>query len=317
MEVSDIKKITVCGGGTQGSQIATQAAYKGYDVTIWLRSEGSIERAEKRLATVRQQYLDAIQDMKKGHEYYYGGLTDAEHLTDDEIDALYQQTIERLGKIKLTTDYSEAFSQADIVHEAIAEDLEQKEALYGKMAEYLPARSLILVNSSTFMPSQMAGFVDRPDKYLAMHFANQYWIHNLAEIMPHPGTDPANVELTCKYSESIGMVPLLLKKEKSGYIVNSLLLPWTIAAMSLAANGYADPETIDKTWQLDTGADIGQTPFHKADKIGLPLTYTVFSNYPGADDPNTDMGKICAMLKEYIDAGKTGIASGEGFYSYR
>jgi 3-hydroxyacyl-CoA dehydrogenase len=316
MELSDIKNVTVCGGGTQGSQIATQVAYKGYAVTVWLRSEGSIERAKKRLATVKQQYLSAVQDLKKGPEFYYGGLTDAEKLSDAEIDALYAQTEQRLDAIKLTCDYAEAFSNANIVHEAIAEDPEQKEALYQKIAEYLPKESLILSNSSTLMPSQMVDFVDRPDKFLAMHFANQYWIHNLAEVMPHPGTDPANVDLVCEYSKSIGMVPLRLKKEKSGYIVNSLLIPWFTAAMSLVANGYTDPETVDMTWHLDTGAEMGQTPFHKLDKIGLPLGLAIYSANPASKDPDSDLGRICAMLKEYIDAGKTGIAAGEGFYKY-
>lgn len=316
MQLSDIKNVTVCGCGTQGSQIATQVAYKGYQVTVWLRSEGSIERGQKRLATMKEQYLSAVQDLKKGREYYYGGLTDAEHLSDGEIDALYDQTAKRLDTIKLTADYAEAFQHADIVHEAIAEDPAQKQELYAKIGEYLPEHSLILSNSSTLMPSQMVGFVDRPDKFLAMHFANQYWIHNLAEVMPHPGTDPANVDLVCEYSKAIGMVPLRLKKEKSGYIVNSLLIPWFYAALSLAANGYADPETIDQTWQLDTGADIGQTPFHKIDKIGLKLGYSIFSADPRAKDPNSDVSRICAMLKEYIDAGKTGIDAGEGFFKY-
>jgi 3-hydroxyacyl-CoA dehydrogenase len=316
MELSDIKNVTVCGGGTQGSQIATQVAYKGYAVTIWLRSEGSIERAKKRLATVRQQYLSAVQDLKKGPEFYYGGLTDAEKLSDAEIDALYAQTEQRLDAINLTCDYTEAFGNANIVHEAIAEDPEQKEALYQKIAEYLPKESLILSNSSTLMPSQMVDFVDRPDKFLAMHFANQYWIHNLAEVMPHPGTDPANVDLVCEYSKSIGMVPLRLKKEKSGYIVNSLLIPWFTAALSLVANGYTDPETVDMTWHLDTGAEMGQTPFHKLDKIGLPLGLSIYSANPASKDPDSDLGRICAMLKEYVDAGKTGIAAGEGFYKY-
>ncbi|MGI6032174.1 MAG: 3-hydroxyacyl-CoA dehydrogenase [Coriobacteriales bacterium] len=316
MKLSDIKNVTVCGGGTQGSQIATQVAYKGYPVTIWLRSEGSIERAKKRLATVKQQYLSAVQDLKKGPEFYYGGLTDAEKLSDAEIDVLYAQTEKRLDSIKLTCDYAEAFGNADIVHEAIAEDPEQKEALYQKIAEYLPKESLILSNSSTLMPSQMVDFVDRPDKFLAMHFANQCWIHNLAEVMPHPNTDPANVDLVCEYSKAIGMVPLRLKKEKAGYIVNSLLIPWFTAALSLVANGYTDPETVDMTWHLDTGAEMGQTPFHKLDKIGLPLGLAIYSANPASKDPDSDLGRICAMLKEYVDAGKTGIAAGEGFYKY-
>lgn len=105
-------------------------------------------------------------------------------------------------------------------------------------------------------------------------------------------------------------------KEWPGYILNTLLIPWFKAALTLAAEGVTDPATIDQTWMLDTGADPGQTPFRKLDKIGLPLAYTIFKNDPRASQEGTAEYKIAQYLKGYIDAGKTGIAVGEGFYKY-
>ncbi|MEE1044226.1 MAG: 3-hydroxyacyl-CoA dehydrogenase family protein [Olegusella sp.] len=119
-----------------------------------------------------------------------------------------------------------------------------------------------------------------------------------------------------RFAEAIGMVPLRLNKEWPGYILNTLLIPWFTAALTLAAEGVSDPATIDETRVLDTGADLGQTPFHKLDKVGLPLAYTIFNNDPRASQEGTTQYKIAQYLKGYIDAGKTGIAVGEGFYKY-
>ena len=114
--------------------------------------------------------------------------------------------------------------------------------------------------------------------------------------------------------EAIGMIPLQLKKEQPGYILNSLLVPFLNSAQALLAKGVADPETIDKTWMLATGAPLG--PFRILDVVGLTTAYNIVVMNPEAKDPETLPGKIAALLKSYIDAGKTGINAGEGFYKY-
>ena len=110
------------------------------------------------------------------------------------------------------------------------------------------------------------------------------------------------------------MIPLRLKKEQPGYILNSLLVPFLKSAQALYATGVADPETIDKTWMLATGAPLG--PFRILDIVGLTTAYNIAIMDPLAADPETVQGKVAAMLKERIDAGKTGINAGEGFYRY-
>jgi 3-hydroxybutyryl-CoA dehydrogenase len=93
-----------------------------------------------------------------------------------------------------------------------------------------------------------------------------------------------------------------------------MLVPFLSAAEALYANDVADPETIDKTWTLATGAPNG--PFRILDVVGLVTAYNIVSMNPLASDPESTPGKICAKLKEKIDAGKTGINAGEGFYKY-
>ena len=109
-------------------------------------------------------------------------------------------------------------------------------------------------------------------------------------------------ELAEEFAKGIGMIPLKLNKEWPGYILNSLLIPWFKAACTLCANGVADPETVDMTWQLATGSDPGQTPFRKLDKIGLGLAYHIFGMDP------KEAGEIYVDGQKY-DAGDLGVPS--------
>ena len=121
-------------------------------------------------------------------------------------------------------------------------------------------------------------------------------------------------EVLKEFALNIGMVPIIIKKEVPGYVMNSLLIPFLMAGMGLLANGVADAETIDKDWKLTMCAPIG--PFEELDYIGVPTAYHVVKNNPQSADPNSTMGKIKAMLEKMISEGKTGREAGEGFYKY-
>lgn len=310
----DIKNVVVAGGGVLGSQIAFQSAYKGFNVKVWLRSEGSIERAKPKFERWKNVYLQTLEAMKTNPAAYARGLADSPELSDEQIEALKAQVEKAAESIVLTTSYDEAFGDADLVIEAIAEEPKQKIELYAEMQKHLPERTIVCTNSSTMLPSQFAEYTGRPAKYLALHFANEIWKNNTAEVMGHPGTDPAAYEQVAEFAGKIGMIPLRLKKEQPGYILNSMLVPFLTAAESLLANGVADPETIDKTWMLATGAPVG--PFRILDIVGLVTAHNIVVMNPQASDPETTPGKIAATLKKYIDEGKTGVNAGEGFYKY-
>lgn len=308
------KKIVVAGGGVLGTQIALQSAYKGFDVTIWLRSEGSIERTRPKLDRFSNIYVTTLEAMKTDPSAYARGLADSADLSPEEIDQLKQNAINAHDSIKLTVNYAEAFSDADLVIEAIAEDPEQKIAFYTEMAKHLPENTVVATNSSTMLPSTFAEYTGRPEKYLALHFANSIWKGNTAEVMGHAGTEQKYYDQVVEFAKEIGMIPLCLKKEQPGYILNTMLVPFLNAAETLLATGVADVETIDKTWMLASGSPVG--PFHILDVVGLTTAYNINSMDPRAKDPESTQAKILAMLKEYIDAGKLGINAGEGFYKY-
>lgn len=308
------KNVTVAGGGVLGSQIAYQAAYKGFNVTVWLRSEGSIERAKPKFARWHKIYLDTLEAMKTNPAAYARGLADSPKLSAEEIDALKAKADAAYENLKLTTAYDEAGADADLVIEAIAEDPKQKEDFYTELAKHLPEKTVICTNSSTLLPSQLAASTGRPEKFLALHFANSIWKNNTAEVMGHADTDQQYYDEVVEFAKELGMVPLPLKKEQPGYILNSMLVPFLNSAEMLLAKGVADPETIDKTWMLATGAPVG--PFRILDIVGLTTAYNIVIMDPRSKDPESIQGKIAATLKEYIDAGKLGVNAGEGFYKY-
>ena len=309
-----IKNVVVAGGGVLGSQIALQSAFCGFNVKIWLRSEGSIERAKPKLERFKNIYLATLEEMKTNPLAYCRGFTNKEKLTDEEIDALKEQTVKAYESLVLTNSYEEACEDADLVIEAIAENPEQKIAFYKDLADYLPDKTILVTNSSTLLPSMFAEYTGRAEKYLALHFANNIWQNNTAEVMGHAGTEAEYYDKVVKFAEDINMVPLKLKKEQPGYILNSMLVPFLTAAESLYAEEVADFETIDLTWVLATGAPLG--PFRIIDVVGLTTAYNIVSMDPRAQDPNSTQAKIAAQLKARIDEGKTGINAGEGFYKY-
>lgn len=312
-----MKNIVIMGGGVLGSQIAFQTAFCDYNVTVWLRSEGSIERTKAKLELVKNSYMDAINLMAmpegKSFNNWCRGIADADNFNKDE---LINKVMGLSDKIKLELDMKKALEDADLVIESMAEDFEAKKDLYLKMVPLLPEKTIVVTNSSTMLPSKLAKYTGRPDKFLALHFANSIWKNNTAEVMMHPKTEEKYFNEVMEFAKSIRMIALPLKKEKSGYLLNSMLIPLLFSGLDLYVNGVSDFESIDKAWLLGTGAPKG--PFQILDTVGLETAYKIVEMYlkvPSFLAPYNFKG-MAKVLKEYIDAGKLGKASGEGFYKY-
>ena len=312
-----MKNIVVAGGGVLGSQIAYQAAYCGFNVTIWLRSEGSIARTQPKLDRLHQVYADTIRQMAgpegKQPGVWACGMADGDAFDPEAClarsDAAYQG-------IRLELDLAKAAADADLVIESMAENLEDKIAFYQKLSPLLPEKTIVVTNSSTLLPSKLARSVARPEKFLSLHFANSIWKNNMTEVMGHDRTDPAVFDQVMDFAQAIRMIPLPVRKEKAGYLLNSMLVPLLFSGMDLYVTGVSDPESIDRAWTLGTGAPKGS--FRILDTVGLQTAYNIVQMYvkiPSFLAPYhfKDMAK---MLKKYIDEGKLGQSSGEGFYRY-
>lgn len=313
-----IKKITIAGGGILGSQIAYQAAYCGYDVTIWLRNEESVKRTKAKIDNLRQIYDATINLMDtpegKTKENWATGIPSPEGFNKDEC--LLRSSRAHFG-IKLVTDLASSVKDADLLIESITEDENAKINFYKKVADLLPEKTLIVTNSSTFLPSKFAKYTKRPSKFLSLHFANEIWKNNTAEIMAHDKTDNQFFIEIMEFSKTLRMLAIPVSKENPGYVVNSMLIPFLFSAVDLYVKGTSDFKSIDMAWKAATGMPEG--PFEIIDKVSLTTAYIIAKKYekiPSFLAPY-NFKKICALLKKYIDEGKTGRDAGEGFYKYK
>lgn len=284
-----IKKVTVAGSGVLGSQIAYQSAFHGFAVTVY-------DITNEALATAKER----IQELKPLYQADLGA-------TEDQVNEAY-------ARLQFESDLAKAVADADLVIEAIPEVVSIKTEFYTKLGKVAPTKTLFATNSSTLLPSQFAEATGRPSKFLALHFANTIWKNNTAEVMKHEGTDEAVFNEIIDFAKAIGMVALPLYKEQPGYILNSLLVPFLDAAEMLLVKEVADPETIDKTWMIATGAPLG--PFAILDVVGINTAYNIVKAKAEATGDAMQQ-KLAEMLKaEYIDKNKLGRATGEGFYTY-
>ena len=318
----NLQKVVVAGGGVLGTQIGLMCAYWGKDVTFWLRSESSITRTEPKIDRYSKAILGDLEAAKAlignplGALLYPKGLiSDWKTVTAEKIDALAAAGAKNFAeKLHIELDMAKACEDADIVIESMTENPEAKIGVYTAMKDLLPEKTILVTNSSTMLPSTFAEYTGRPAKYCALHFANTIWKNNTAEVMGHPGTDQDIYNEVVKFASEIGMIPLQLHKEQPGYILNSMLVPFLDSAEKLWANEVADPQTIDLTWKLATGAPKG--PFEIIDIVGLDTVYAINQMKPDAKVEGTLTNKIGKLVREKLDRGESGINAGKGFYDY-
>ena len=227
-----------------------------------------------------------------------------------DMAATPEQLEQARARLSGTTDLTAALADADLVIEAVPENLELKKKVWAQIGAAAPEKTIFCTNSSTLLPSDIAESTGHPERFLALHFANEVWRNNTGEVMGHAGTDPAAVQAVLGFAEEIGMVPIHIRKEQAGYILNTLLVPFLTAASHLWVNDIATAEEIDKTWRTATGAPMG--PFQILDHVGMETYYQINMN------TGTEESKRVAerVKREFIEKGHLGRSSGQGFYTY-
>ncbi|WP_261511265.1 3-hydroxyacyl-CoA dehydrogenase [Chryseobacterium paludis] len=285
----NFKNVTVAGSGVLGYQIAFQAAFYGFNVTVYDISDEILEKAKTKFNILSEAF-------KK------------------DLNATQKQLNVAFKNLNYTSDLSAALKNADLLIEAVPENLKIKIDFYQKVSKVAPEKTVFATNSSSLLPSKLAKKTGRPEKFIALHFANEIWKHNTGEVMKHPETSAEVFNAVIDFAKAIGMVTLPIHKEQPGYIVNSLLMPLLSSALELWVNKISDIKTIDKTWMVATGAPMG--PFGIMDVVGITTVYNI--NKIAADSTKSSIKiKISKKLKkEYVDKGKLGIVSGKGFYAY-
>ena len=283
--MAELTNVTVIGSGVLGSQIAFQAAYFGKTVTVYDISDeiiGALPGKWEKLSLLYTRDMAA---------------------TPGQLEAAK-------ARLSDTTDLEAALQDADIVIEAVPENLELKKKVWSQIGAAAPEKAVLCTNSSTLLPSDIAESTGHPERFLALHFANEVWRNNTGEVMGHAGTDPAAAEAVLEFAGQIGMVPIHIKKEQAGYILNTLLVPFLTAASHLWVNDIAQAEDIDKTWRTATGSPLG--PFQILDHVGMETYYQINMN-AGTEESQRVAERV---KREFIDQGHMGRSSGRGFYTY-
>lgn len=308
----EYNKIVVAGAGVLGSQIAFQSAYCGFNVTI-IAQESEIETSLKpKLEKLKQSYLETIEDMKQ-NKLWALGISDVDSFNEEECIKKVENAI---NKITIETDKAKALENSDLVIESIVEDMKIKLEFYKSIQNLLPSKTVVVTNSSTLLPSKLVKPFNDKTKFLALHFANSIWKNNIAEVMKQDKTSDESFNYVLEFAKRINMISLPIYKEKSGYLLNSMLVPLLFSALDLYANEISDVESIDKTWKIGTGAPRG--PFEIIDVIGLTTCYNVVKMYlkiPSFLAPY-NFKKMAKVLEKYISEGKLGRSTKEGFYKY-
>lgn len=282
----NIKKIMVIGSGTMGSGIAQVMAQAGYQVVL---NDIKTEFLNNAIEKITKQLERDVQKERK---------------TEDEKTAI-------LERFTLSTDYEDA-KDVQLVIEAATENKEIKLSIFKKLDEIAPAETILASNTSSLSLTEIANATNRPDRVIGMHFFNPVPLMKLVEVNRALTTSEETAQVIFSLTKEIGKVGIDVK-DSPGFAVNRILIPMINEAIYAVYEGVASPEEIDEAMKL--GANHPMGPIALADYIGLDVVLAIMEVlYEGFSDSKY---RPCPLLKKYVEAGRLGRKTGEGFYSYK
>ena len=285
----EVRRVVVVGCGTMGQQIGFQCAGHGLDVVLYDVAPGALESARERIGV------------------YADGLVASGVIAAEVRDSA-------LARITMTTDASVAADDADLLSEAVPEDPELKGRVLAEFDALCPPRTIFATNTSTLLPSQFAKVTGRPDRVIALHFHLPVWVTNLADVMPHDGTRREVTERVLQFARQIGQVPIELRREHHGYVFNAMYTALNREAITMAEQGVASIEDIDRAWMHVSKWPHG--PFGALDAVGLDTAWQITEYWARELTSDLQLRRNADFLKAYVDRGELGVKSGKGFYSY-
>ena len=273
------------GAGFMGSGIAESAARAGLDVTLYEPQAAPLERSRERI------------------EKSVGRAVEAGKLSAAESEGL-------LGRIEATTEFGD-LAGAEIVVEAVFEDAAVKGPVFQRLDELLDEGAIIASNTSSIPIAQLASWTKRRDRVLGLHFFSPVPVMKLVEVVVGLETSEETVDRAEGFAQQIGKQPIRTK-DRSGFIVNMLLVPYLMAAVRMYEEGFASREAIDEGMRLGCGHPMG--PLTLCDFIGLDVLYAVCDSlYEEFKRPEYAPPPL---LKRMVVSGQHGRKTGRGFYEY-
>ncbi len=282
-----IRKVALVGTGTLGTQIAALTACFDYEVTAYDTNEESFHRGVQDLrAALKNARKTPIVNNEKWEE--------------------------GIRKVKLTDQLDDALAEADLVIEAVPEDLAVKRATFKDLDSMTSPDAILATNSSSIPISKIESATDRPERCLNIHFYIPAMGLNMADVMGGAKTTPETIDAGKGWVRSLGCVPLTVKKETLGFCFNRIWRAVKKEALHMWAEGYVDFEDIDRGWMIFTGMPVG--PFGLMDGVGLDVVHDIEMVYYDESGDPTDQPP--EALKEMLDQNKLGVKTGKGFYFY-
>lgn len=277
-----IERVAVLGAGEMGHGIAENCAIAGYEVWLRARRQSSLDEGMKRI----REGLFKLQSK--------GAIKDANEV---------------LGRIHTTTDLKTAVEDADLLIESIPEIFEQKIELFTECDKIAKPECIFATNTSTMSITKLAEATKREDRFIGMHFFTPVVIMEIVELTKGEKTSEETLKICMEFLKTLKKIPIVLKKETPGFIVNRVVAPTSVLRLCIIENGIATPEEVDATYRK-AGNVIGL--FELWDYLGLDVVCNAMKYYAKAISPEYEPKYLEKLVKE----GKLGKKSGSGFYDW-
>jgi 3-hydroxyacyl-CoA dehydrogenase len=284
----EFKNVTVLGAGLMGHGIAQVAA--------------QVAKYEVNLRDVKQEFLDNGMKMIRGSLQKF---LDKEKISKEEMDKI-------LGRIHSTVDLREAVANADLIIEAVPENVDIKRTVLMEVDGAAKKDAVITSNTSSVSITLLASFIQRPERFCGMHFFNPPQLMSLVEVVRGAKTSDETVNVVVEVARKMGKEPIVVKKDSPGFIVNRVLVPVLNEAVYLVWDEVADPNEIDKAVRLGLNWPMG--PLRLLDYVGLDTALAMMKIFQKElDDVKF---QPCPLLEQMVKAGLLGRKSGKGFYDW-
>jgi len=284
--MSDIKKVCFVGAGTMGCFNSLVAAMAGYEVILYDISSETLEAVEE------QHQQMATMMMAHG-------------LCTPDLLAGAQTRISVTGNLELIA------ADVDLVSESIAESLEAKRSLHASLEAIFPPATIITTNTSALLVSDIESVLSRGETFAALH---SHLGSPLIDIVAGPRTSPEVIERLGQYVLSLHCVPLVLKKEHPGYVLNAMLGSVLATSMALVIYQLSSIHAVDQAWMASRRSATG--PFGMMDFFGLNVIHDSWRHKPESPETQALKASVVGFLQPYIDANRLGVKTGRGFYNY-